>query len=179
MILDSRDTDRPPGEQLQIDFGERRAIIGDENVKVYLFVSTLGYSRRLYVRPFRSQRQESWFSGVEGAFRHFGGVTEGGSSSELLTVVGQDSPQRGLAQPRKEARLCFMGHALMENRNGLIVGSVTIRPAFLVCDRFSHLQKSPGRRSAVFGWCNRRNRPIRLRLLGPSNTRFCRFTPGR
>jgi transposase len=26
----------PPGKQLQIDFGERRAMIGDENVKVYL-----------------------------------------------------------------------------------------------------------------------------------------------
>src|SRR5213075_2222920 len=25
----------------------------------------------------------------------------------------------------KEARLCFMGHALMENRNGLIVGAVS------------------------------------------------------
>ena len=27
--------------------------------------------------------------------------------------------------PGKEARLCFMGHVLMENRNGLIVGTVT------------------------------------------------------
>jgi hypothetical protein len=27
----------------------------------------------------------------------------------------------------KEAGLCFMGHALMENRNGLIVGAVTTR----------------------------------------------------
>jgi transposase len=27
--------------------------------------------------------------------------------------------------PGKEARLCFMGHAVMENRNGLIVGAVT------------------------------------------------------
>src|SRR5437867_11041782 len=51
-------------------------MIGDENVKVYLFVATLGYSRRLYVRPFRNERQESWFAGVEGAFRHFGGITE-------------------------------------------------------------------------------------------------------
>jgi hypothetical protein len=25
----------------------------------------------------------------------------------------------------KQARLCFLGHALMENRNGLIVGAVT------------------------------------------------------
>src|SRR5262249_26087889 len=66
----------PPGRQLQIDFGERRVTIGDETVKVYLFVATLGYSRRLYVRAFRNERQESWFAGVEGAFRHFGGVTE-------------------------------------------------------------------------------------------------------
>src|SRR4249919_1642012 len=27
----------------------------------------------------------------------------------------------------KEAKLCFMGHALMENRNGLIVGAVATR----------------------------------------------------
>jgi transposase len=66
----------PPGRQLQIDFGERRVAIGDETVKVYLFVATLGYSRRLYVRAFRNERQESWFAGVEGAFRHFGGITE-------------------------------------------------------------------------------------------------------
>src|SRR5438309_3388499 len=66
----------PPGKQLQIDFGERRVTIGDEKVKVYLFVATLGYSRRLYVRAFRNERQESWFSGIEGAFGHFGGVTE-------------------------------------------------------------------------------------------------------
>jgi len=66
----------PPGRQLQIDFGERRALIGGENVRIYLFVATLGYSRRLYVRAFRNERQESWFSGLEGAFRHFGGVTE-------------------------------------------------------------------------------------------------------
>jgi transposase len=29
--------------------------------------------------------------------------------------------------PGKEARLCFMGHALMENRNGLVIGAVTTR----------------------------------------------------
>jgi hypothetical protein len=66
----------PPGRQLQIDFGERRALISGENVRIYLFVATLGYSRRLYVRAFRNERQESWFAGLEGAFRHFGGVTE-------------------------------------------------------------------------------------------------------
>ena len=43
---------------------------------MYLFVATLGYSRRLHVQPFRNERQESWFAGLEGAFRHFSGVTE-------------------------------------------------------------------------------------------------------
>ena len=66
----------PPGKQLQIDFGERRVPIGGESVKVYLFVATLGYSRRVYVQAFRNERQESWFAGLEGAFRHFGGVSE-------------------------------------------------------------------------------------------------------
>jgi Mu transposase-like protein/integrase-like protein len=66
----------PPGKQLQIDFGERRVLIGGESIKVYLFVATLGYSRRVYVRAFRNERQESWFAGLEGAFGHFGGVTE-------------------------------------------------------------------------------------------------------
>ena len=48
----------PPGKQLQIDFGERRVSIGGESLKVYLFVATLGYSRRVYVRAFANERQE-------------------------------------------------------------------------------------------------------------------------
>jgi transposase len=66
----------PPGKQLQIDFGERLVEIGGARIKVYLFVATLGYSRRIHVRAFRNERQESWFEGLESAFRAFGGVTE-------------------------------------------------------------------------------------------------------
>ena len=64
----------PPGWQLQIDFGERGVRISEETVRVHLFVATLGYSRRVYVRAFRHQRQSAWLDGIEGAFRHFGGV---------------------------------------------------------------------------------------------------------
>ena len=63
-----------PGEQLQIDFGERRVEIGGVSVKVHLFVATLGYSRRLHVRAYGHERQDSWFDGMESAFRAFGGV---------------------------------------------------------------------------------------------------------
>ncbi|HET7251898.1 MAG TPA: IS21 family transposase [Gemmatimonadales bacterium] len=66
----------PPGKQLQIDFGETRVAIGGESVRLHLFVATLGYSRRVYVRGFRHERQSAWFDGLEGAFRHFGGAPQ-------------------------------------------------------------------------------------------------------
>lgn len=63
-----------PGQQLQIDFGERRVELGGATMKVYFFVATLGFSRRLHVRAYRHEKQESWFDGLESAFRAFGGV---------------------------------------------------------------------------------------------------------
>jgi transposase len=63
-----------PGEQMQIDFGERRVEIGGAAVKVFFFVAILGYSRRLHVRAYGHEKQDSWFDGLESAFRSFGGV---------------------------------------------------------------------------------------------------------
>ena len=65
-----------PGQQLQIDFGERRVAIGAWMEKVFFFVATLGYSRRLHVRAFRHERQEHWFVGMESTFQAIGGVPE-------------------------------------------------------------------------------------------------------
>jgi transposase len=64
----------PPGRQLQIDFGERFVDIGGAPVKAFVFVATLGYSRRVHVRAFRAEKQEHWFAGLESAFMTFGGV---------------------------------------------------------------------------------------------------------
>jgi len=65
----------PPGRQLQIDFGQRQvAVDGCARGRVYLFVATLGYSRRVYVQAFQHERRSAWLDGIEGAFRHFGGV---------------------------------------------------------------------------------------------------------
>lgn len=65
-----------PGEQLQIDFGERRVMIAGKSTRICFFVSTLGYSRRMHVRAFLGERQEHWFEGMESTFRHFGGLPE-------------------------------------------------------------------------------------------------------
>jgi len=66
----------PPGRQLQIDFGERLVEIGGVRIKAFVFVATLGHSRRCHVRAFRNETQESWFARLESAFTAFGGVPE-------------------------------------------------------------------------------------------------------
>jgi transposase len=65
-----------PGHQLQIDFGERRVVVGGREMRVYFFVAVLGYSRRIYVRAFLRERHDDWREGLAGAFLHFGGVTQ-------------------------------------------------------------------------------------------------------
>jgi hypothetical protein len=80
LLAEARATVRfetPPGRQLRVDFGGRRVRIGGELVRVHLFVATLGHSRRLHVRAFRSEAQDRcWFEGMESALRAFGGVPE-------------------------------------------------------------------------------------------------------
>ena len=67
----------PPGRRLQIDFGQRRiAIEGKGPGKVFLFVATPGYSRRVYAAAFRHEWQSAWLEGIEGTFRHFGGLPD-------------------------------------------------------------------------------------------------------
>ncbi|MGI6783482.1 MAG: IS21 family transposase [Aminivibrio sp.] len=66
----------PPGHQLQIDFGEKRVLIGGERVRVHIFTAKLGYSRRIYLEAFERENQGAWFGGLEGAFRYFGGIPQ-------------------------------------------------------------------------------------------------------
>src|SRR3954470_1143823 len=64
----------PPGDQLQIDFGQKRVPIAGTDVRIFLLVAVLSYSRRLFVKAFLSERQDDWREGIAGAFTHFGGV---------------------------------------------------------------------------------------------------------
>jgi len=63
-----------PGEQAQVDFGQVQMWMGEHREKVHLFVFTLGYSRRLWVRAYPHERLSALLDGHERAFRHFGGV---------------------------------------------------------------------------------------------------------
>jgi transposase len=63
-----------PGEQMQIDFGERYVIIDGDKEYVHVFVAVLGYSRRAFVKIFHRENQMTWFEGLEESFCYFGGI---------------------------------------------------------------------------------------------------------
>lgn len=66
----------PAGKQMQVDFGEKWLAIGKVPQKRFVFVATLGHSRREYAEIGFGLRQRDWILGIEHAFRHFGGVPE-------------------------------------------------------------------------------------------------------
>ena len=80
-----------PGEQLQIDFGQKRIVIAGVAVRVFLLVAVLSYSRRLFVKAFLNERGDDWREGIAAAFRQFGGVPRVllGDNARAL-VVGRD-----------------------------------------------------------------------------------------
>ncbi|MFL5407376.1 MAG: IS21 family transposase [Myxococcales bacterium] len=63
-----------PGEQMQVDVGQRLVRIAGQMVRVFFVCAVLGFSRRLFVRAFLSARQDDWREGIAAAFQRFGGV---------------------------------------------------------------------------------------------------------
>ena len=86
----------PPGRQLQADFGQCLVSIGGERVRVHLAVLTLGYSRRLLVRAFRSEKQDHWLQALEEGFRHWGGVPQEVLVDNARALVSQHDPERNI-----------------------------------------------------------------------------------
>jgi transposase len=80
-----------PGDQVQIDFGQKRLRIAGVRVRIFLLVAVLSYSRRLFVKPFLNERGDDWREGIAAAFAHIGGVprTLLGDNARAL-VLGRD-----------------------------------------------------------------------------------------
>jgi transposase len=56
-----------PGEQAQVDWGMIGVWIGEQRVKVHLFVMVLGFSRRIFVRAYEHERLGNLLDGHEAA----------------------------------------------------------------------------------------------------------------
>ena len=63
-----------PGDQMQIDYGEKDLILGGKRTRIYFFVSKLGYSRRIFAKAYLNKKEASWLDGIESAFHYFGGL---------------------------------------------------------------------------------------------------------
>ena len=63
-----------PGQQMQVDFGQKRVSIAGEQVRLYFLVAVLSYSRRLFVKPFLSERQDDWREGIAEAMNRYNGA---------------------------------------------------------------------------------------------------------
>lgn len=85
-----------PGRQMQIDFGEKWIQVGEDQVKAFVFVATLGYSRRTFARVYPGMRQVHWLSGLEAALAHFGGVPDEclvDNAKALVIAWEEDTPR--------------------------------------------------------------------------------------
>ena len=88
-----------PGDQLQIDFGQKKVPIAGTEVRIFLLVAVLSYSRRLFVKAFLNERQDDWREGIAAAFVHFGGVPR--------TVLGDNARALVLGRERGTGTVLF------------------------------------------------------------------------
>jgi transposase len=84
-----------PGQQMQIDFGQKVVAIAGEDVTVHLMTVVLGYSRRLFCRASLAERQDDWLEGIDAACRHFGGLTEQILCDNASPLVTSHDPVSG------------------------------------------------------------------------------------
>lgn len=88
-----------PGDQLQVDFGQKRVVIAGVRVRIFLLVAVLSYSRRLFVKPFLNERGADWREGIAAAFTHFGGVPR--------TILGDNARPLVRARDRATGTVIF------------------------------------------------------------------------
>lgn len=103
-----------PGTDAQVDWGEAMAIIGGEEVTVQLFFMRLCYSRRLFVRAYPSQKQESFLDGHVHAFHFFQGVPHRIAYDNLKAAVKRILEGRN--RQEQETFIVFRSHYLYESR---------------------------------------------------------------
>jgi transposase len=67
----------PPGAEAEVDFGEFAAVIGGEQMRLFLFCLRLSHSGRAVHVAYANQAQESFLDGHVRAFEVLGGVPTG------------------------------------------------------------------------------------------------------
>jgi transposase len=103
-----------PGQDAQVDWGEGEVIVAGEQVTVQLFVMRLGYSRRIFVKAYPTQRQECFLDGHVRAFEFYGGVPQCIAYDNLKVAVYEILT--GRHRREQEAFTLFRSHYLFDSR---------------------------------------------------------------
>jgi transposase len=100
-----------PGEQGQVDWGMIGVWIGEQRIKVHLFVMVLGFSRRIFVRAYEHERLGNLLDGHQAAFSHFGGRTATLLYDNPRTIVLSKDETNGTVEwnRRFKERMDFYG----------------------------------------------------------------------
>ncbi len=103
-----------PGLDAQVDWGEAQVDLAGVRLTVQLFVLRVCYSRRLFVRAYPTQKQESFFDGHVQAFHALGGVPHRLAYDNLTTAVRR--VLEGRNRQEQEAFVVFRSHYLFDSR---------------------------------------------------------------
>jgi len=95
-----------PGQQAQVDWGSCWVWLGEERVRIHLFVMVLGYSRRIFAWGYRDEGLTALLDGHARAFAHFGGRT---------ATILYDNP-RTIVQEKDEASGWVKWNATFKDR---------------------------------------------------------------
>lgn len=100
-----------PGKQAQVDWGMIGVWIGEQRIKVHLFVMVLGFSRRIFVRAYEHERLGNLLDGHQAAFSHFGGRTATLLYDNPRTIVLSKDETEGTVEwnRRFKERMDFYG----------------------------------------------------------------------
>jgi transposase len=102
-----------PGIDAQVDWGEADVIIAGIRQTVQVFVLRLGYSRKIFVRAYPTQKQESFFEAHVHAFHHLNGVPHRLSYDNLTTAVKK--VLTGHTRQEQTAFTTFRSHYLFDS----------------------------------------------------------------
>lgn len=86
-----------PGEEMQIDWSPYDVPIGRRTVRIYVLGCLLAWSRKLYVRAYRDERQSTLLEALASAFEYFDGVAARAVLDNMATaVVGRVGSDRNV-----------------------------------------------------------------------------------
>ena len=98
-----------PGEAVQVDFGQAKAYVNGEKIKIHYFCARLCYSCAIYVYCGLSENTETFLEGLRNSFEFFHGVPRRVIFDNGGVAVSEGSGKKAVATEKYEAMSAHYG----------------------------------------------------------------------